>query len=151
MERSEDWPPLILASKPLYNFRTLTPTERMTCTMCNTKKKMNDIWRFGRSYATCKQCRKIKHSAKAKSSKIRKFGHKREFVDWLKSSPCVDCRRSFHPVAMDFDHRDPSKKVNGISYLTGNHTTDEALWEEILKCDLVCSNCHRLRTFQIDR
>ena len=66
----------------------------------------------------------------------------RAYVDSLKVSPCVDCNRSFPPVCMDFDHRPGEEKVRDVSKCK---TVAQAA-DEISKCDLVCANCHRLRT-----
>jgi hypothetical protein len=45
---------------------------------------------------------------------------------------------------MDFDHRDPAVKSFAIGpSLTRNRA---AVVAEIAKCDVVCANCHRLRT-----
>lgn len=69
------------------------------------------------------------------------------FVNALKENkPCMDCGNIFPPVCMDFDHRDPTDKVDNIARLVvrGNKAK---LLEEIEKCDLVCANCHRKRTF----
>lgn len=62
----------------------------------------------------------------------------------LKSGPCADCGNRFHPVAMDFDHRDPAEKSFQIS--KGPKNLQRVL-AEIAKCDLVCANCHRVRTW----
>ena len=46
---------------------------------------------------------------------------------------------------MDFDHKNPLNKTFNISEKMGrslNHLLDE-----IAKCDIVCSNCHRVRTW----
>src|SRR6185503_6416816 len=67
---------------------------------------------------------------------------RRAFVDWVKSSPCMDCGGLFPPECMDFDHRNPSTKTMNPSALAGL----ARLQEEMTKCDLVCSNCHRIRT-----
>ena len=69
------------------------------------------------------------------------FGN-RELVAELKSKPCTDCNQSFPPCAMHFDHlRDKrfaiSKKM---------HVSAARLLEEISKCELVCGNCHAIRT-----
>ncbi len=57
----------------------------------------------------------------------------------------MDCGVYYPPFVMDFDHRDPTKKVSKISNLMrlGSRQKLEA---ELAKCDLVCSNCHRIRT-----
>jgi hypothetical protein len=61
-----------------------------------------------------------------------------------KSKPCMDCGGSFPPVAMDFDHRDPTTKLLTPAHLPGAGSF-RLMQEELAKCDLVCSNCHRLR------
>lgn len=62
----------------------------------------------------------------------------------LKRVPCSDCGGTFDPVCMDFDHREGERKVLHVSGLVGY--ADDLLLAEIAKCDVVCSNCHRLRT-----
>ena|SRR5712691_7395370 len=65
----------------------------------------------------------------------------------IKSQPCTDCGGSFDPVCMDFDHLDGNDKVpGGIARLVANAYGWEAIMAEIAKCELVCANCHRLRT-----
>lgn len=70
----------------------------------------------------------------------------RAIVLKAKSKPCMDCNRSFPSYVMDFDHRDPSQKVAKVSVLA-RRMNPQRLLEEIAKCDLVCANCHRIRTF----
>lgn len=66
------------------------------------------------------------------------------YVREVKSRPCADCGQSYPPYVMDFDHRDPSKKVAAVAVLMRSGWNK--LKEEIAKCDVVCSNCHRERT-----
>lgn len=61
--------------------------------------------------------------------------------------PCLDCGGFFHPTQMDFDHRNPLEKRFNIS-APPKVSSIEALQAEIDKCDLVCANCHRMRTFR---
>lgn len=62
-------------------------------------------------------------------------------------SRCLDCKRKFPPVCMDFDHRPGTKKFASISVMVRNYYVSfSALDKEIKKCDLVCACCHRLRT-----
>jgi hypothetical protein len=72
-----------------------------------------------------------------------------ELLDELRTRPCMDCGGTFPPCAMDFDHRDRSTKRYVVSRMRARTTTEEIL-EEVAKCDIVCGNCHRLRT-QRDR
>ena len=59
----------------------------------------------------------------------------------------MDCGYS-NWLALDFDHREPEKKYKGISDLVSTGRT-ERLIEEIPKCDVVCANCHRIRTSEM--
>jgi hypothetical protein len=70
----------------------------------------------------------------------------RKFVQDLKEeSPCVDCGIQYPYYVMDFDHLDESLTLNDINYLasTGRIGT---LKKEIVKCEVVCASCHRIRT-----
>ena len=69
---------------------------------------------------------------------------------WLRDvrrRPCDDCGESFPPYVMDFDHRDPSKKLFAITTGSAHLMSREKLITEIEKCDVVCANCHALRTY----
>ena len=57
---------------------------------------------------------------------------------------CVDCGYRKHPAALDFDHRPGTTKIRDIK--RGQQLGWAALMEEIAKCDVVCANCHRIRT-----
>lgn len=63
----------------------------------------------------------------------------------LEANPCVDCGESRLPT-LQFDHRDPSEKYETISRLRQRPTSVETLLAEIAKCDVVCANCHSMRT-----
>ena len=69
-----------------------------------------------------------------------------DVLNGLRRVPCADCRRRFPPQMMDFDHRDPSTKSFALSGKV-QLKSEETLLCEVAKCDVVCSNCHRNRTF----
>lgn len=70
------------------------------------------------------------------------------FVNELKNKPCYDCSVSYPPYVMDFDHKEGETKLNSVARLIRDGWSKERLLEEIAKCDLVCANCHRERTYQ---
>lgn len=78
---------------------------------------------------------------KAKRRKERLYS---EVIVPAKSMPCLDCKGTFPPVCMDFDHVRGEKRFD----ISNNHDKVSLvrLLEEIAKCDVVCSNCHRIRT-----
>ena len=45
----------------------------------------------------------------------------------------------------DFDHTDPMQKSFAVSSMARD-VAEATLQAEFAKCDLVCANCHRLRT-----
>lgn len=57
---------------------------------------------------------------------------------------CADCGYAEHPAALDFDHRPGTVKVREIK--SGQHLGWAALLAEVEKCEVVCANCHRIRT-----
>lgn len=69
-----------------------------------------------------------------------------QLLDALREVPCADCAQRYPPCAMDFDHRDPALKEVGVTRLRGRAGAYRIL-AEAAKCDIVCANCHRLRTF----
>lgn len=64
----------------------------------------------------------------------------------LKSKPCSDCGSKFDTCCMDFDHRIGEKKAYNLGSMFAHHYSKELIEIELAKCDLVCSNCHRIRT-----
>jgi len=57
----------------------------------------------------------------------------------------MDCGES-NPLVLDFDHKDPNKKSFTIGSVARKGWSLEVLYKEIDKCDVVCANCHRIRT-----
>lgn len=57
---------------------------------------------------------------------------------------CTDCGYDANPVALDFDHLPGAKKLYRVCTMAG---MSRALIDaEIAKCEVVCANCHRVRT-----
>jgi hypothetical protein len=69
-----------------------------------------------------------------------------DLLDQLRDVPCMDCDGRYPPCAMEFDHRDSTTKVQGVTRMIGRASIERIL-AEVDKCDIVCANCHRLRTF----
>jgi hypothetical protein len=58
---------------------------------------------------------------------------------------CTDCGYRAHPAALDFDHLPGSEKRHPVAWLISRNRLEDAL-AEIEKCEVVCANCHRVRT-----
>lgn len=73
------------------------------------------------------------------------------YVNAAKAKPCGDCGGVFHHTAMDFDHVDSSTKKYDVSRLAHSRVSIAMISAEIAKCELVCANCHRVRTWSRQR
>jgi hypothetical protein len=76
---------------------------------------------------------------------MRKYKHwrqklKRMFAESFGNKCCV-CKKTYPLAVYDFHHLDPAEKKFTISQAWRGK---ELLLEEIKKCVMVCSNCHRL-------
>lgn len=70
-----------------------------------------------------------------------------KFLTDAKRKPCADCGAEYHPYVMDFDHVRGDKCMTLGSARQNYGTVGwDKLREEIAKCDVVCANCHRIRT-----
>ncbi len=68
-----------------------------------------------------------------------------EIKNIKESTPCFDCRNRFPYCCMDFDHVRGFKSKE-IGSMVASSTDIESIRKEIMKCELVCANCHRIRT-----
>jgi len=105
----------------------------------------------------CKQCQSkkhreyyLRHKKEVVARVMRNAAKQRrrlyEFTNSFKNKPCTDCHEKYPPYVMDFDHI-TGKKRNMISKLVGGAYSLLRIKDELKKCDLVCANCHRVRTF----
>lgn len=78
-------------------------------------------------------------------SRERRNARKQRAVEY-KGGICKHCNQTFHFSAFDFNHIDPTQKDKDPGLMMGS--TDEKLFEELDKCILLCSNCHRTHHFQ---
>lgn len=97
----------------------------------------------------CKQCQKKyrkfhyennkqKYILKAKINRQKSVDNFQDFKRTLKCNRCEESRWWL----LDFHHTDPDKKEGEISFLL-RKVSKEKLFEEISKCEVLCSNCHR--------
>ena len=80
--------------------------------------------------------------------RLRRLNEIQKFIRTRKDRPCADCGLSYPYYVMDFDHRDPSTKLFQLSHSRQGRRTLLAVAAEIEKCDVVCANCHRQRTYE---
>jgi hypothetical protein len=111
------------------------------CTRCNIQKEY-PLQFTTRHKVTCKDCYKID---KKKYKKIRQHNRRKFMIDYLKTHPCVDCGNSDIRV-LEFDHlRDKKYTISRLMNIS-SYKSMEILKTEMDKCEVVCANCHRIRT-----
>lgn len=81
--------------------------------------------------------KKIYTQIKEYQSSIRKY-----IQEYKANTPCKDCNQKYPYYVMDFDHLRDKKFQISVAHNKGFLV----LQEEISKCELVCANCHRIRT-----
>lgn len=131
--------------------------ESMRCSRCTKDKPNTDFhWKIRnkRRQSACVVCYKTIHAdwyqRNKRSAKERNKRLYRVALTWYrkqKAKPCLDCKRRFHFSAMDFDHARGNKVSNPIR-MVQNCWSIERMTVELKKCDLVCANCHRIRTYR---
>lgn len=130
----------------------------MTCPKCKRDILTEASFgtkRNGRRQPYCKDCQrryakehyqrnKQKYLNKARIRNVLIRERNNEVVDRLKNRPCSDCGVQYPPWVMDFDHSPGETKLECISHM--KYFAIRNILNEIKKCDVVCSNCHRQRT-----
>lgn len=126
------------------------------CTVCNTEKELTEFNSkgSGRVQSKCRDCQKKWYKAYYTSSPKEKerLAVRREldrsqiyaFIQSAKNVPCMDCKKRYPYYVMDFDH------IGDKKFNIGESVSSKSLRQikdEINKCEVVCSNCHRVRTY----
>jgi len=102
------------------------------CELCD--KEYQKKW-----YSKNKEKVKIKSSISNKSIRLIN----RTFIfDYLMKNPCVVCGET-DPVVLEFDHL-KNKKIEVAKLI--NNSSIKKITEEINKCQVLCSNCHKRKT-----
>ena len=82
-------------------------------------------------------------------ARVRKAAIKMQRQDqlytYLQDKACESCGISDLRV-LDFDHLDPKTKIFNIAQAITHCYAWQVIMEEINKCRILCSNCHRIRT-----
>jgi transposase len=59
---------------------------------------------------------------------------------------CADCKEMYPHYVLEFDHLPEYEKSGIVSTIARRHSWEKAL-EEVKKCEIVCGNCHSIRTW----
>lgn len=128
------------------------------CFKCNQDKDDVEFSQSGtRINSYCKECQrkyckehygknKQQHNKKRYESNKKNRENQRLKIQALKDNkPCTDCGNSYPYYVMQFDHLD--NKFDNISKMPGQYSWDK-IENEISKCELLCANCHCIRTYK---
>jgi hypothetical protein len=129
------------------------------CGRCNLLKPLDDFnpkKKEGKWQGYCKPCHAEwkreyyeQHRAIYIEGALKYKAKLKAFIRAAKDNPCADCGVRYPHYVMDFDHREGEIKLANISALNQHRRVSiPKLAAEIAKCDLVCANCHRERTYQ---
>lgn len=128
---------------------------RKRCSGCRQWKPLTDFNRRstakdGRQWV-CRECSRKYHrdnwdrhmaQIRARRKRLRRDNRKKLW-DYFATHSCADCGTS-DPRVLEFDHlRD---KRGAISKMALDFAWN-VIEAEIAKCDVVCANCHRIRTY----
>lgn len=105
------------------------------CKMCGVEKPLTEFYQNrlarGGYDARCKPC-------KIEAAKQRKRQWKIDAIA-MKGGKCEMCGGEFPPCVYDFHHHSDDKEIS-----PGDADGKEAFFREVDKCQLLCSNCHRI-------
>ena len=129
------------------------------CHRCKKNKRLTSFYwqnKNIRRHYTCKVCQhRLDRSWYERNKKLRRSyekvrraklarGKEDRFLEYLQGKSCADCGNSDQRV-LEFDHV-RSRKVCGVPRMIVQGYGWKNIAKEIAKCDLVCCNCHRIRT-----
>lgn len=135
------------------------------CSKCRLEKSHDNFYarktgaRMGQLYEKCKDCMKIRGRDYYHNNHKRQLGlalvrrheaylKKRKFINQIKDVPCADCGMKYPFYVMDFDHKNAKNKVKEIAYMMTRNWSLDKIKAEVVKCEIVCANCHRIRTYK---
>jgi hypothetical protein len=145
-----------LVTEEVESSNLFNPAIMTICCTCRLPKDDSEFAtkdrKTGRKNGRCKLCQSEYGKEHYRLNKaeyvVRIADYKRSVGAALreaKSKPCLDCGGYFPYYVMQFDHR--GNKDFCISANRANYGLVRLL-EEVAKCDVVCSNCHAIRTFK---
>lgn len=65
--------------------------------------------------------------------------------EYLVKVGCADCGYNEHHSALEFDHLPGQNKYKNVMAMCWDAWPK--IWKEVAKCEVVCANCHAVRTF----
>lgn len=118
-----------------------------TCGKCGIRKNYSAFTRRGKGRPgeyqnECKQCRSEQQRlSKRKTSALVKR--------WKLMKGCAHCDfKAKHSCQLDIDHIKPKRSKGNDRQAVNTSWSRSRLKEELSKCQVLCANCHRLKTYR---
>lgn len=90
---------------------------------------------------------RAKHIAHNTEYNVGRRARIKQFLTEIKlKQGCSECGYKEHPEALEFDHTSDNKSFT-VSRAIALGYSEKKILSEIEKCELVCANCHRVRTY----
>ena len=85
--------------------------------------------------------------AQSRRASAKQRNRIRKIIEKAKARPCADCGGRFPTCVMDLDHVRGTKAFKVSEAVQAAYAYPlEKVYTEIAKCEVVCANCHRIRT-----
>lgn len=126
------------------------------CSRCKLDLPLTEFGKKGSfRQSKCKKCQREyakahykanrdKYIHKARTRNIAVIEENFALVLELKKVGCADCGIT-NPVVLQFDHV-TGTKVTNVSNMVARGWSADKILEEVKKCEVVCANCHLIRT-----
>ena len=82
-----------------------------------------------------------------KAQKRHRVKIRDKLLEFLSIKSCVNCGEKDYRV-LDFDHINQKSKFKSISDMRSGHYSWQSVYAEICKCEVMCANCHRRKTYK---
>lgn len=86
-------------------------------------------------------------AAYSQRDKLKTREAKSKCIEYL-GGKCKRCNHTYPNCVYDFHHRDPKQKEILVSRLMKSNW--DVIKRELDKCDLLCSNCHRITHYELN-
>lgn len=135
------------------------------CSKCKVIKDESDYYvkdsKSGRLHAHCKSCYRLhrttyyakhyetykdeyRYRARERKKRLRDE-YRKNIKEYLLQNPCADCGEQDIRV-LELDHINANNKTFSISQGVRLGYSWDKIYQEIQKCRVLCSNCHKKRT-----
>jgi len=96
---------------------------------------------------------RIKYPERLAITRYKRALQIREYLQLVKEqTPCADCGKQYPYYVMEFDHinSDRTRRGKNGNGCIGSLTSQRwnVVLQELAKCEVVCANCHRVRTWK---